>query len=80
MEEYNKLVQEEDVLCRRIDTCEEAARAISSWLYKNPEKLDEYVLEEVTESIAELQHGYHIELLLLRLKKARLSSLMKDSH
>lgn len=79
MEEYSRLVEQEERHYRKLETFEQCQCAIFDYIHRFGGQLDEMTSEQVLTSIYLLENGIRRELLHTRLSKAFLAYAMKTN-
>ncbi|TVX97945.1 hypothetical protein [Cohnella terricola] len=83
IEQYNKLVEQEDRLLEQIETVEKCMDAIYSFTFKHEEDLNQATVTKLLVMLQSAQNEYRMELIHLRLNKMifayRLNSWNKTS-
>ncbi len=67
--DYETLVEQEDMLAGRIETCEETIDAVLEMLYKKESSVHLQTVSEIVSAMHEVQVKLERELLLLKVEK-----------
>lgn len=79
MDTYNRYIEQEDTIYKRLETLEQCQCAILHYIFRYGEQFNKLMVKEVLLGINQLEIDVRMELLHLRLEKAFLAYEMKPN-